>query len=969
MLALRNRVFFKLAARNVARRRGRTALIVIGLMLGTAIISSALNVGDTVSHTIRSSVTKSLGQTDERISVKATEAENVVEFGEATGVGYFDEAVFDRVERVVQDSSLVDGLAPAIIESVALQDRTTRQTEPRVTLFAADPRRLGGFGAIEEVGGGTLTLSQLSPGRVYLNADAADSLRARAGDDVVVYAAGRPARYQVEAVVRYDGTGGDAESVLMPLAEAQDLLGLQGRVKHILVSNAGGETSGEPLTDDVVRLLRPELSPLGLEADPVKQDGLEAADAQGRSFMSLFTTFGTFSIAAGILLIFLIFVMLAAERRAEMGIARAIGTQRGHLVETFLFEGALYDIAAAAVGAALGLVVALAMVSVLAEALGSTGLDIEYSLSPSSVLVAYTLGVLLTLVVVTASAWRVSVLNIVSAIRNLPEQRSPRTRRARAVGPLLGVAVGIAMVVSGVTSKQGPTFLVGVSVVIASLVPLARGIGVGERVAFTTGGLALVFWWLLPFSVYDALVPGLSMNFSVWVMSGLMVVLGATWTIMYNADVLLAFVTRVFGRLRSVAPVLRTAVAYPMRSRLRTGMTLAMFTLVVFTLVVGTTTSSAFTAAVNDEETFGGGFDVRATTSPASPIDDMRAAISVQPSLRPSDFAVVASQSFLPVEARQANSTAKFEPYPVRGLDDDFLENTTFGLAAKARGYASADAVWKAIADNPGYAVVDSLVVPRRANWNFGVLPPFRLSGFDLEDGTFDPIPVEMRDPQTGTAVTVTVIGVLKDTAPFAMAGISTSQMTVAPFGERVRPTVFYFALAESVDASRAARKLESAFLENGMEAETITKVLAEAVGASTTFQRLLLGFIGLGLVVGVAALGVISARSVVERRQQIGVLRAIGFQRKMVQRSFMLEASFIALTSIVVGTALGLVVAFNVIDDSSKQASWDRITFAVPWMNLAIIFGAVYATALGATFVSARRGARIVPADALRYQ
>ena len=54
----------------------------------------------------------------------------------------------------------------------------------------------------------------------------------------------------------------------------------------------------------------------------------------------------------------------------------------------------------------------------------------------------------------------------------------------------------------------------------------------------------------------------------------------------------------------------------------------------------------------------------------------------------------------------------------------------------------------------------------------------------------------------------------------------------------------------------------------------------------------------GLGLVVGVAALGVITARSVVERRQQIGVLRAIGFQRRMVQLSFLLESSFIALTS-----------------------------------------------------------------------
>ena len=78
--------------------------------------------------------------------------------------------------------------------------------------------------------------------------------------------------------------------------------------------------------------------------------------------MAFFTTFGSFSIAAGILLIFLIFVMLAAERRGELGIARAIGTRRGHLVQMFTFEGAAYDLIAAAVGAILGAIVAYGMV-------------------------------------------------------------------------------------------------------------------------------------------------------------------------------------------------------------------------------------------------------------------------------------------------------------------------------------------------------------------------------------------------------------------------------------------------------------------------------------------------------------------------------------------------------------------------------------------------------------------------------
>jgi putative ABC transport system permease protein len=54
--------------------------------------------------------------------------------------------------------------------------------------------------------------------------------------------------------------------------------------------------------------------------------------------------------------------------------------------------------------------------------------------------------------------------------------------------------------------------------------------------------------------------------------------------------------------------------------------------------------------------------------------------------------------------------------------------------------------------------------------------------------------------------------------------------------------------------------------------------VLRDTVRASPTFQWLILGFLGLGLIIGVAALGVISARAVEERRQQIGVMRAIGF-------------------------------------------------------------------------------------------
>jgi putative ABC transport system permease protein len=215
----------------------------------------------------------------------------------------------------------------------------------------------------------------------------------------------------------------------------------------------------------------------------------------------------------------------------------------------------------------------------------------------------------------------------------------------------------------------------------------------------------------------------------------------------------------------------------------------------------------------------------------------------------------------------------------------------------------------------------------------------------------------------------VTVIGTLRDNAPLEAAGISTSQRTLASFGTRAQPTVFYLRLARGVDAERFANRLESAFLANGLVADSYAKVVKDAVAASQLIDQLVLGFMGLGLVVGVAALGVIAARSVVERRQQIGVLRSIGFQASSVRLGFLIESGLMALSSIIVGAALGLAMAYNVISDASHQANYGHVPYVVPWANLTLIFSVVMVVALGTTYLPARRASRVYPAEALRYE
>jgi putative ABC transport system permease protein len=970
-LGVRNRVLVKLALRSVDRRRGRSALIVVGLMLGTTIIAAALTTGDTMSHTIKTTAVATLGATDETIAPKGAVDDIPGALGAASGTRWMPEQTVAQIERAADGSNLVDGITGAIIEQVAVQAPGQRQNEPSVVLFAGDPARMDGFSQIRGSDGSELSLADLRPTEVYVNTKAARELRVEAGDRVVVWAGPDPTSARVRDVVRFDGAGTADASVLVSLAQAQRLYDREGEIRAVLVSNRGGDVAGAALSDEVVALLQPVVRSLDLEIQTLKADAIADADAAGNAFMTFFTTFGTFSIAAGILLIFLIFVMLAAERRGELGIARAVGTRRGHLVQMFTFEGVAYDLLAALVGALLGALVALGMVTVMASAFAaadeSEGLQIEFAVTTRSLAIAVALGMLLTLVVVTVSAWRVSVMNVSTAIRNLPEPPTGRRRR-RLVLAAVAILLGSALVISGASSGTATPVMLGVSLVLLGLIPLLQVVGVPERIANTACGGAIVVALMLPWNMWDAVFGTLAMDFTTWIVAGLMIIVGAVLVMIHNAAALLGLVMRTFGRIGALAPVLRMSISYPLAARFRTGTTLAMFTLVVFTLVTGTASNGSFVHAIGVED-YGGGFQIRAGTTAAAPIDDMSVALRRAPGVDTRDFTAVGSQSVLAVDAKQVGAGRPFETYLVRGLDTPFLEHTTFGLGDIARGYGSEQEVWAAVRERPGLAVVDSMIAPRRDNWNFGVLPDFQLSGFYFEEG-FDPIPVAVLDKQTGRRTTLTVIGILKDTAPPEMLGISTSEETlVDAFPGRIRPTIHYFGLANGVDPEDTAAGLEAAFAARGFEAESIQQVVDDSVAASVTFNRLIQGFMGLGLIVGVAALGVISARAVVERRQQIGVMRAIGFRTGMVQVAFLLESSFVALTSILAGTALGLLLAWNIIRDQQSQPSWENLELVVPWLNLGVIFLVVYAVALAATLAPAIRASKIRPAEALRYQ
>ncbi|HEX5914840.1 MAG TPA: FtsX-like permease family protein, partial [Rubrobacter sp.] len=398
---------------------------------------------------------------------------------------------------------------------------------------------------------------------------------------------------------------------------------------------------------------------------------------------------------------------------------------------------------------------------------------------------------------------------------------------------------------------------------------------------------------------------GMTEGIDLFFISGVMIVLAGVWIIIYNSDVILGAVVVLFGWLRGMPPVLRTAVSYPMQNRFRTGMTLAMFSLVVFTIVTMSFITAAFGSIFEDTDRLSGGFDVRADAGYAAPIPDMNEALKGKKGVNADDFTAVGTLTGLSVHAKQKDTSRKPQSLFLQGVDGGYTKNVGYRFKSTVAEYNAADEVWTALRTEKDTAVISSDLAPSRSNFVGDVEPQLKLSGFYSEDPTSpDDLYIQVEDPQTGRTRSLHVIGVLEDTAFFA-PGVMTTRATVYDLaGSPLAAQSYQFKLADGMDPVAVAKDLEKAFAQNGLQAVVIENEIEEGSVTQGLFNNLLMGFMGLGLLVGIAALGVIAARSVVERRQQIGMLRALGFQRGQVRLAFLIESSFVALLGIGLGVA-----------------------------------------------------------------
>lgn len=987
-ISLRNRILVRMAIRNVVRRPARGVLIIVGLMLATAIISSAFTTGDSVTFSIKREATESLRSLDEIIRVDSEVWENKAIPDE------FSESVFEEIAPELEADSEIDGVLPVITENVAVVNVSSQQFEVESLFTGADPTRANAFESLNDLQGNPIDLSSLGPDEVYIDREGAEAISAQPGDTLgVALGPGELQQLTVKAIADgwYAKRSNTKLVLMVSLSRAQELLDKEGLLTFILVSNRGDAFSGEALISDILERYgnHPAIREAGLELFDVKRTLVEEANEIGSLFVSFFTTFGLFSIGVGLLLIFLIFSMLAAERKSEMGMSRAVGMQRRHLVRLFVAEGAIYSLGSAIVGAILGIGLGYVLVTVTSDIFAEDPTE-EFSLSahvePVSVLVSFLFGSVLTFLTVIFASRRISRLNIVRAIRDIPEPQLARAGRKTLIWGIIVTILGIGILGLGYQSSNLTAFGLGVSLTPMGVALILRWRGVAQRLVLSGTGLFLVVFWLLPPAVMNRIRDDWNQDFTIFFVSGALVVAGAVLLTVNNDRVILEVLTRTLGRIRRIAPIVKSAVAYPLRYGFRTGLSLAMFAVVIFSIVVMATLISGFERLFDDQERLGGGYDVIAfTQADLNPIEDLEAEIAANP-----DLAFISSEdgnpphgtfrTFYDADARLAEDVeGEFVDTVITGVDDDFIASNKFWIKLATPEYAVEDgfdnaAVWTALRDTPGLALVNAFLVPTRNSFVFQESHDnFDLNDVEdlyIENDTMYPVNVTVRDLGSGTTFDLTVIGVLDDFAsggplPFGIYTSTRTLESVLPEDRDVDASQFFFNVAE--DTEDAAQRIERAFFLHGLETLDVSETIESIQESQRAFFNLLIGFMTLGLVVGIVALGVISARAVVERRHEIGVMRAIGYSRRMVQFAFLAESSFIAILGLGLGLVLGLLMSVNVIADIRTDEPDIKLIF--PWGTILLVAAGGYLFSLLTTFLPSRQAANIAPAEALRYE
>jgi len=683
--------------------------------------------------------------------------------------------------------------------------------------------------------------------------------------------------------------------------------------------------------------LRAATAGLPAQVQPVKQLLLADADARSSRFTALFRAFGLFSVLGGLLLVVLTALMLARDRARSMGILRANGLRRSRHVAALSLEGWLYAIVGAAVGGLVGLGIGVLVVLVARDVFATQSVgqvDLVFAARPTSVAIGCTVGFLASLVVVVAVVVADSRRNVVRMIKGLadPPRVMDRPLRLRLGGVL--VAAGVATLAGGLVVANGVASVVGPAVAGAGLVLLVST-QARTRLAASVVAVGVFIWSSLVITVVRGAFRGLDVA-----------VIATEGSVLVACAVVLVSLNHAATTRRWTDPRRRRGlsfaigVAYSRTAPKRTALIVSMYAVAIFTLALLVTVGQFYRHDVDAQaRRLGGAAAVEVTSDATRPVPVRDVA------QMPGVTHVTATRS-IDAQLQDGPATAPI-PVTVVGFDDSFVGHGSPPVVGSAD-----DSLFGRVARDPTKVIVGTDL---RADL------PSGLPGTSLRVGDR----VELRDPLSGAARTLTVAGLALETRWAGADHVYVAQAVTDELAGGTAPAnLLYVETAAGTNNDVVAAIIDGTHLPDGAYARSFRTLAVDTLSAQRQFLDIGAGYATVGLLADLAGIGVLMVDRVRERRRQIAMMRALGVRARTLRRAFRVEAVVIAVEGILVGLVTGVILAWRL---GASGGLGQHLGFSVPIGVLSAVAAAVVVASIVATTVPARRAGRLRPAGALR--
>lgn len=911
VIALRRPLLGRLALREAIRRPGQSAVVILGLMIGTTAIYSTQLVSDSLTASDAQAASRAWGNVD---------------LVAADGGRFFDPSLASGLASDPRVKSSTVGVQAGVELNGSIIDLDRNNAKPLVWLVGFDPATQAPFGAYDLRDGRKILGSELAAGDVLLSSSLADALQAEIGDRLTVAASpDQTAELRVAGIADATGPGayGLRPAVFAPLASTSLVTG-RTDINVIRVAAAGRGRAELDRAHDAMNSTRAALAALpggrDLRVREAKRDDVDAAiKLAGATAGPVLTGLGLLVALAGVTLVVILALALAEERRPRHAVLRALGLTRSGLIVLSVLEGGLYSALAALLAPISGALLGLVILKVVARQLRTDPFtlrasQVEPGFELSSVAGAVAVGGLITLVALFATSFRSSRMEISSGVKNLPDPPA-RTKHSRWQGLALG-ALGFAAaaaVVTGISQIR----LAGGAVLILVAASVARA-WLSARMRATLGGATLAIW-----AGTSAAAQPLNSN------AGLVVLAVAPPVAVFGLCLLLAsnlpLLATAAGWLSgSAKATLTPSLAYLARRPLRAGLGTGAFGLVL--------TLMAFLAVLMPAQTNGTraldeyNIEVTASTQPKLTLpDSVRSRIDRDVALP--------TRSYVGDVHLQVNDSHQDHPavyLPLYTLSRGQLLAAQFRLLGREPRYRTDADVWQAVASDPGVVVSAS----------YGL-------GFKLTlKGPNGPVHFRI----AGTVATV------------GLWGLAGSEAAMAPFATLPIGTTILAHSAPGADPRAVAREVQRAVFAQGGDAMTIQEIGDGFSGVTQAIGNTLELSAGIGLLVGVLSLGILALRALIERRRSIGVLRALGYGPREVLAGLLVEVLLTATSGAAIGTGVGLLLGGLLV-----RSVFGPGQIEVDGSTLAWTLGLMYVAVLLVTIGPALRAARLAPSEALR--